>query len=86
VSKLFKKLFVFPVLLYQRVISPFLGSNCRHSPTCSQYTIEAIEEWGPIKGMWLGMKRISKCHPWGTSGYDPVSKKINNSKSNENNF
>ncbi|MFY8136572.1 MAG: membrane protein insertion efficiency factor YidD [Flavobacteriales bacterium] len=79
-SKLFKKLFVFPVRLYQRVISPFLGSNCRHSPTCSQYTIEAIEEWGPMKGIWLGMKRISKCHPWGTSGYDPIQKKINNSK------
>jgi uncharacterized protein len=67
-----KKIFILPVKFYQMAISPLLGSTCRHQPSCSQYTIEAIEEWGPLRGMWMGMKRISKCHPWGTHGYDPV--------------
>ncbi|WP_306309362.1 membrane protein insertion efficiency factor YidD [Fulvivirga ligni] len=75
IKNLIKMIFILPVRFYQLTISPLLGSNCRHSPTCSQYTIEAIQEWGPIKGIWLGMKRISKCHPWGTSGYDPVPKR-----------
>ncbi|MEZ4799413.1 MAG: membrane protein insertion efficiency factor YidD [Flavobacteriales bacterium] len=68
------KVFIFPIRIYQALISPLLGSNCRHTPTCSQYAVEAINEWGPLKGMWMGLKRISKCHPWGTSGYDPVPK------------
>lgn len=63
------------VRLYQLTLSPFLGQNCRHYPTCSSYTIEAIEEWGALKGVWLSVKRILKCHPWGTSGYDPVPKR-----------
>jgi putative membrane protein insertion efficiency factor len=63
------------VRFYQGAISPLLGSHCRHTPTCSQYTIEAIREWGPLKGTWLGMKRLSRCHPWGTHGYDPVPKR-----------
>ncbi|NOZ46517.1 MAG: membrane protein insertion efficiency factor YidD [Chlorobi bacterium] len=72
-----KKVFIFPVKIYQLLISPILPQTCRHTPTCSQYTIEAIEVHGPIKGLWLGMKRLSRCHPWGTSGYDPVpAKKI----------
>ena len=57
---------------YQVLISPWLGSNCRHQPTCSAYMIEALREWGPIRGGWMGVKRIAKCHPWGTSGPDPV--------------
>lgn len=71
---MFKKLFILPIRFYQIAISPYLGSNCRHTPTCSQYAIEAIREWGVIKGIWLGTKRIARCHPWGTSGYDPVPK------------
>ncbi len=63
------------VKFYQAAISPYLGSHCRHSPTCSYYMIEAVEEWGVLKGVWLGLKRIGKCHPWGTSGHDPVPKK-----------
>lgn len=63
------------VKFYQLAISPFLGSNCRHIPTCSHYMIEAIQIWGASKGVWLGLKRIVKCHPWGSSGYDPVPKK-----------
>lgn len=70
-----KKIFILPIRLYQLTLSPLLGTHCRHTPSCSQYTIEAIAEWGPVKGIWLGMKRISRCHPWGTSGYDPVPKK-----------
>ncbi|NQX91750.1 MAG: membrane protein insertion efficiency factor YidD [Flavobacteriales bacterium] len=73
-----KKVLIFPIRLYQWFISPFLGANCRHHPTCSNYAIQAIEEWGPIKGFWLGLKRIAKCHPWGTSGHDPVPKKRKN--------
>ncbi len=74
--KITKKVFILPVRIYQYLISPLLGSNCRHSPTCSQYMIDAINEWGVIKGVWLGIKRLSKCHPWGTSGYDPIPKNI----------
>jgi uncharacterized protein len=70
-----KKLFILPIRFYQGAISPHLGSHCRHTPSCSQYTIEAIQEWGVLKGIWLGSKRIGRCHPWGTSGYDPVPKK-----------
>ncbi len=70
-----KKLFILPIRIYQATISPLLGNNCRHVPTCSSYTIEAIQEWGVLKGSVMGAKRISKCHPWGTSGYDPVPKK-----------
>ncbi|MES2628483.1 MAG: membrane protein insertion efficiency factor YidD [Bacteroidota bacterium] len=70
-----KALFIFPVRIYQYAISPWLPNSCRHQPTCSQYTIEAIQEWGVLKGIWLGIKRISKCNPWGTSGPDPVPRK-----------
>lgn len=72
---LLKKIFIFPIRFYQLSISPLLGAHCRHTPTCSHYTIEAIEEWGAIQGTWLGIKRIARCHPWGSSGYDPVPKK-----------
>lgn len=72
--KIIKFIFILPVKLYQWVISPLTPASCRHEPTCSNYTVEAINEWGPIRGIWLGIKRLSKCHPWGTSGYDPVPK------------
>lgn len=68
------------VKFYRLAISPYLGSNCRHSPTCSQYMIEAIQIWGPFKGVWFGLKRIVNCHPWGSSGYDPVPKKEQDDK------
>ena len=70
-----KYLFILLVRFYQLMISPLLPPSCRHVPTCSQYTIEAIKEWGALKGTWLGVKRISKCRPGGTHGYDPVPKK-----------
>lgn len=65
-------IFIFPVKIYQWVISPFLPNSCRYNPTCSHYMIGAIKEWGPIKGIYLGTKRISSCHPWGGMGEDPV--------------
>lgn len=57
---------------YQRFISPLLASSCRFHPTCSQYTLEAVERYGAAKGLWLGAKRISRCHPFNPGGYDPV--------------
>lgn len=69
---IFQKILILLVRIYQYTLSPFLGNNCRHTPTCSNYTIEAIEVHGPLKGGWMGLKRIARCNPWGTSGYDPV--------------
>lgn len=70
--KLLKKLMVFVIRIYQYAISPFTPSSCRFAPTCSAYSVEAIQKHGPFKGFWLSLKRVSKCHPWGSSGYDPV--------------
>ncbi|MCB0639924.1 MAG: membrane protein insertion efficiency factor YidD [Lewinella sp.] len=71
--RIFRYLLILPIRFYQIAISPLLGPNkCRFQPTCSHYMVEAIEEWGPFKGLWLGIKRIGKCHPWGPWGYDPV--------------
>ena len=64
--------FILLIFLYQRIISPWIGPKCRYTPTCSQYGIEALKKHGPIKGLWLTIKRVSSCHPWGGSGYDPV--------------
>ena len=60
---------------YQFLLSPILGENCRHVPTCSQYSVQAIEEWGSLKGLWISLKRIFRCNPWGTKGYDPIPNK-----------
>ena len=63
------------VWLYRLLISPWLGNNCRFSPSCSQYTLDALRLHGAFRGSWLAAKRIGRCHPWGGSGYDPVPKK-----------
>ncbi|MFI5194319.1 MAG: membrane protein insertion efficiency factor YidD [Chitinophagales bacterium] len=60
------------IRLYQWVISPWLGPKCRFTPTCSQYAIEAFRKYGLLKGGWMAIRRISRCHPWGGSGHDPV--------------
>jgi len=64
--------FILIVRAYQLLISPLTPASCRFTPTCSTYSIEALKKHGPIKGGWLAIKRISSCHPWGKSGYDPV--------------
>lgn len=71
-----KKVLIFPFLLliriYQTILSPLFPSSCRFNPTCSQYSIEALKKYGIWKGTILTIKRISKCHPWGGQGHDPV--------------
>lgn len=66
------KLMILLIRFYQAAISPYLPPSCRYTPTCSVYGVEAIKKYGPLKGGWLTLKRISSCHPWGGSGYDPV--------------
>jgi putative membrane protein insertion efficiency factor len=68
----FKLFFIKLVKAYQYLISPLMGPSCRFTPTCSEYSIQAIDKYGPLKGSWLSIKRISKCHPWGKSGEDPL--------------
>ena len=60
------------IAFYRNCISPMLPPTCRYTPTCSQYAVEAIKKYGPLKGGWLAFKRILRCHPFGGSGYDPV--------------
>lgn len=68
---------------YKALVSPALalltggpGSGCRFVPTCSEYMVEAIERHGWMRGLWLGLKRLGRCHPWGGAGYDPVPEKL----------
>ncbi|WP_417517210.1 membrane protein insertion efficiency factor YidD [Minwuia sp.] len=61
-----------PIRFYRYVISPWLGPNCRYQPTCSAYALEALEKHGPLKGSWLAFRRVSRCHPLGGHGFDPV--------------
>ncbi|MDR3678931.1 MAG: membrane protein insertion efficiency factor YidD [Flavipsychrobacter sp.] len=70
--KLLSFLFIGFIRLYQAFISPLLGAKCRYTPTCSQYGVEAIKKYGPLKGGWLTFKRFLSCNPWGGHGYDPV--------------
>jgi putative membrane protein insertion efficiency factor len=63
-----------PVKAYRLLFSPWVGHNCRYQPTCSAYALEALERHGGLKGAWLTLRRIGRCHPWGASGYDPVPK------------
>jgi len=67
-----KPLLLALIRIYQYVISPFLGRRCRFFPSCSEYTAEAVDKHGALKGARLGLKRISRCHPWNPGGFDPV--------------
>lgn len=60
------------VRLYQRLLSPLMGRNCRYLPTCSQYAVEALERHGAVRGSWLAVRRVGRCHPFRDGGYDPV--------------
>jgi putative membrane protein insertion efficiency factor len=60
------------VWIYRRAISPWLGMHCRYQPTCSEYAARALRTHGAVRGGWLALKRLARCHPWGGSGYDPV--------------
>jgi uncharacterized protein len=67
-----RRIFLFLIRAYQLVLSPWLGSNCRFYPSCSEYAHEAIHHHGALRGVWLALKRISRCHPWHPGGVDPV--------------
>jgi putative membrane protein insertion efficiency factor len=74
--KTFLKILALPFMaaikIYQWLVSPWLGPKCRFQPTCSHYALEALRKYGLFKGLWLTVRRISRCHPWGGHGYDPV--------------
>jgi putative membrane protein insertion efficiency factor len=72
IKPFFSFIFLAIIRFYQLFISPFLGANCRYTPTCSQYGKEAILKYGPFKGGWMALKRIARCNPWGGHGHDPV--------------
>jgi putative membrane protein insertion efficiency factor len=78
------------IRFYQRFLSPVIhyiggpGAGCRYRPTCSEYFLQAVERWGVIKGGWLGVRRLARCHPWGGSGYDPVPGTETSSTSSQN--
>jgi putative membrane protein insertion efficiency factor len=78
-----KKVLLFIIYIYQKFISPLTPATCRFYPTCSAYTKEAIEVYGPFKGGWLGLKRILKCHPFHKSGFDPVPLKKEHNHTNK---
>lgn len=71
--KLVKYLLILFIRIYQKLISPVLMPACRYTPSCSEYGIQAIRKYGPLKGLYLAIKRIMTCHPWGGSGHDPLT-------------
>ena len=71
-KNLAKYVLLAPIIVYRYTISPMLGPTCRFSPSCSEYAVEAINKHGALKGAFLTVKRLGRCHPWGSSGYDPV--------------
>ena len=72
---IFKYVLIIPIKGYRLILSPILGPSCRFQPTCSSYALEALEKHGLIRGTWLTIKRLAKCHPWGDYGIDPVPEK-----------
>lgn len=76
VGKIFSFILIIPIKFYQWLVSPFLPPSCRHVPTCSNYSIEALKIHGPIRGFLLSLNRVLRCNPWGTEGFDPVPPKM----------
>lgn len=70
--KLLRSAAILPIRIYQLAISPLLPPSCRYQPSCSAYAIEALQRHGLLRGAWLTLRRLGRCHPWGGSGYDPV--------------
>lgn len=70
--QLIKKVVLSAIGLYRAAVSPFLPASCRFTPSCSCYTIEAVERYGPLRGLYMGIKRILRCHPFHPGGHDPV--------------
>jgi len=68
----FRWVLIAPIRLYQKLISPLFPPSCRFSPTCSEYAVQAIQKHGVVRGGWLAIKRVARCHPWNPGGYDPV--------------
>jgi len=69
---LLRRAAILPIRIYQLAISPLLPPSCRYQPSCSAYAIEALQRHGLLRGAWLTLRRLGRCHPWGGSGYDPV--------------
>ena len=67
-----RQILILLIKLYRYAISPYLAPSCRYTPTCSSYAMEAVERFGIIRGSWLAIRRIGRCHPWHEAGYDPV--------------
>lgn len=67
-----KKMALFAIRIYRAAISPLLGPNCRFAPTCSEYSMEAVEKYGVLSGAWFSLKRFAKCHPFHPGGFDPL--------------
>ena len=80
-ANLLASFFALPIRFYRLFISPLIPSRCRYTPTCSEYALEALQKHGPFHGLWLSAKRIGRCHPWGSHGYDPVPDKKLSEKS-----
>ena len=72
IRRLLTALLLLPIYFYQRCISPLTPPSCRLTPTCSEYAVQALRKHGPLKGLYLTVRRLLRCHPWGGSGYDPV--------------
>mgnify|MGYP003356628115 FL=1 len=72
ISRTMARLLILPIRFYQKFISPLTAPSCRYTPTCSQYAVEALRKHGPLKGMYLAVRRLLRCHPWGGHGHDPV--------------
>ncbi len=71
-KKFLTGLLLMPIYFYKYCISPLVPPSCRYTPSCSEYAVQALKKHGPFKGLYLAVRRIARCHPWGGSGYDPV--------------
>ena len=76
------KIFIYPLIfiikIYQFIVSPFIGQNCRYLPTCSEYAIESLKLHGLLRGSFFAIRRVLKCHPFGGHGFDPIPKRKHN--------